>query len=110
VSKQLRGLRESGFVESTVVAQRRFYRLKPEPFRKVDAWLGQFRLLWSDHADVLERPLEQMEESSPPNARQGGAAQEKRNGINVASVYRGRPGQSPALLYEGTGLCEKNRF
>src|SRR5438270_8233463 len=31
VSKHLRVLREAGFVESTVVAQRRLYRLKPEP-------------------------------------------------------------------------------
>ena len=34
VSKHLRVLREAGFVESTVDAQRRLYRLKPEPDRK----------------------------------------------------------------------------
>src|SRR5438132_9934571 len=43
VSKHLRVLREAGFVESTVDAQRRLYRLKPEPFQEVDAWLDQFR-------------------------------------------------------------------
>src|ERR1700730_13285615 len=32
VSKHLRVLREGGFVESTADAQRRLYRLKPEPF------------------------------------------------------------------------------
>jgi DNA-binding transcriptional ArsR family regulator len=31
VSKHLRVLRDAGFVESTVAAQRRLYRLKPEP-------------------------------------------------------------------------------
>jgi DNA-binding transcriptional ArsR family regulator len=43
VSKHLRVLREAGFVESTVDAQRRLYRLKPEPFQEMDIWLAQFR-------------------------------------------------------------------
>ena len=61
VSKHLRVLREAGFVESTVDAQRRFYRLKPEPFREVDAWLAQFRRFWSAHVDALERHLDRMD-------------------------------------------------
>ncbi len=43
VSKHLRVLRDAGFVEATVDAQRRLYRLKPGPFQEVDAWLAQFR-------------------------------------------------------------------
>src|SRR5437899_543256 len=65
VSKHLRVLREAGFVESTVDAQRRLYRLKPEPFRKVDAWLDQFRRFWSAHVDALERHLDRMDQSTP---------------------------------------------
>ncbi|MFZ3340946.1 MAG: metalloregulator ArsR/SmtB family transcription factor [Terriglobales bacterium] len=61
VSKHLRVLREAGFVESTVDAQRRLYRLKPEPFREVDAWLAQFRRFWSAHLDALERHLDRMD-------------------------------------------------
>jgi|SRR5579863_1348759 len=60
VSKHLRVLRDAGFVESTVDAQRRLYRLKPEPFQEVDAWLAQFRRFWSAHIDALERHLERM--------------------------------------------------
>ena len=60
VSKHLRVLREAGFVESTVDAQRRLYRLKPEPFQQVDAWLAQFRRFWSAHIDALERHLDRM--------------------------------------------------
>ena len=60
VSKHLRVLRESGFVESTVDAQRRLYRLKPGPFRQVDDWLAQFRRFWSAHVDALERHLDRM--------------------------------------------------
>jgi DNA-binding transcriptional ArsR family regulator len=58
VSKHLRVLREAGFVEATVAAQRRLYRLRPEPFREVDAWLSQFRQFWSAHVDALERHLD----------------------------------------------------
>jgi DNA-binding transcriptional ArsR family regulator len=60
VSKHLRVLREAGFVESTVDAQRRLYRLKPEPFQEVDAWLAPFRRFWSAHVDALERHLDRM--------------------------------------------------
>ena len=66
VSKHLRVLREAGFVESTVDAQRRLYRLKPEPFQELDDWLVQFRRFWSAHLDALERHLDRMEQSSAP--------------------------------------------
>jgi DNA-binding transcriptional ArsR family regulator len=65
VSKHLRVLREAGFVESTVDAQRRLYRLKPEPLREVDAWLAPFRRFWSAHVDALERYLDRMDHSTP---------------------------------------------
>jgi len=65
VSKHLRVLREAGFVESTVDAQRRLYRLKPEPFQQVDVWLAQFRRFWSTHLDALERHLDRMDQSTP---------------------------------------------
>ena len=65
VSKHLRVLRDAGFVESTVDAQRRLYRLTPEPLREVDAWLAPFRRLWSAHLDALERHLDRMGKPSP---------------------------------------------
>jgi len=64
VSKHLRVLREAGFVESTVDAQRRLYRLKPEPLQEVDAWLAQFRRFWSGHVDDLERHLDRLDQST----------------------------------------------
>jgi len=60
VSKHLRVLREAGFVESRVDAQRRLYRLKPEPLQEIDAWLAPFRRFWSAHVDALERHLDRM--------------------------------------------------
>ena len=69
VSKHLRVLREAGFVESTVDAQRRLYRLKPEPFQEVDAWLDQFRRFWSAHVDALERHLDRMDQATKKKKR-----------------------------------------
>jgi len=69
VSKHLRVLRDAGFVESTVDAQRRLYRLKPESLREVDDWLAQFRRLWSAHVDALERHLDRMDESRPTKTK-----------------------------------------
>ena len=69
VSKHLRVLREAGFVESRVAAQRRLYQLKPEPLQQLDAWLAQFRRFWSAHVDALERHLDRMEQSMKPKKK-----------------------------------------
>ncbi|HEY0529630.1 MAG TPA: metalloregulator ArsR/SmtB family transcription factor [Gemmatimonadaceae bacterium] len=61
VSKHLKVLRESGFVESRVEAQRRVYRINPKPLKEVDAWLAQFRRYWSKHLDALEQHLDRMD-------------------------------------------------
>jgi len=66
VSKHLRVLRDAGFVESTVDAQRRLYRLKPEPLQELDAWLAPFRRFWSAHVDALERHLDRIDPPTPP--------------------------------------------
>ena len=64
VSKHLRILRDAGFVEATVDAQRRVYKLKPEPFQEVEEWLEPFRRLWSVHLDALDRHLDRMDQKS----------------------------------------------
>jgi DNA-binding transcriptional ArsR family regulator len=64
VSKHLRVLRNAGFVEATVDAQRRLYRLRPGPFQELDTWLAQFRRFWSAHIDALERHLEHVDQST----------------------------------------------
>jgi DNA-binding transcriptional ArsR family regulator len=72
VSKHLRVLREAGFVEATVDAQRRLYRLKPEPLQEFDAWLAPFRQFWSAHVDALERHLDRMD-STPAKRKTRGS-------------------------------------
>ncbi len=67
VSKHLRVLRDAGFVEFKVDAQRRLYRLKPEPLQEVEDWLAPFRQFWSAHVDALERHLDRMEAADTNN-------------------------------------------
>src|ERR671937_962807 len=65
VSKHLRVLREAGFVEARVEAQRRVYKIRPEPLKEVDEWLAPFRRFWSAHVDALERHLDRMAQPTP---------------------------------------------
>jgi DNA-binding transcriptional ArsR family regulator len=53
VSRHLRVLREAGLVEVQKEAQRRVYRLRPEPLAEVDEWLGSYRALWEQRLDAL---------------------------------------------------------
>jgi DNA-binding transcriptional ArsR family regulator len=57
VSKHLRVLREAGLVEARVDAQRRVYRLRPEPLADVDAWLAPYRRFWRGRLTSLQRHL-----------------------------------------------------
>jgi DNA-binding transcriptional ArsR family regulator len=63
VSKHLRVLREAGLVTARTDAQRRMYRLRPEPLRAVDEWLEPYRRLWAASLDALERHLDVMPDS-----------------------------------------------
>jgi DNA-binding transcriptional ArsR family regulator len=60
VSKHLHILRAAGFVDVRVDAQRRLYRVRPEPLQEIDAWLAPYRALWSDRLDDLARHLDTM--------------------------------------------------
>jgi DNA-binding transcriptional ArsR family regulator len=62
VSKHLRVLREAGLVEVRTDAQRRLYRVRPEPLAEIDAWLAPYRRLWANRLDALERHLDETEE------------------------------------------------
>ena len=62
VSKHLKVLREAGLVESRTDAQRRIYRVRPEPLREVDDWLEPYRPAWAGHLNALERHLELMDD------------------------------------------------
>jgi DNA-binding transcriptional ArsR family regulator len=58
VSKHLRVLKDAGLVEARPAAQRRLYRIRPEPLEELDEWLASYRQLWTSHLDRLEDHLD----------------------------------------------------
>lgn len=76
VSKHLRVLREAGLVQVRQDAQRRWYRLRPEPLTEIDDWLAPYRRFWDDRLDALEQRLnviaeETARETAQEATRQG---------------------------------------
>jgi len=69
VSKHLRVLRDSGFVDVRADAQRRFYELRVGPLYELDEWLAPYRRLWADRLDALERHLDETAEPDPKEPR-----------------------------------------
>jgi DNA-binding transcriptional ArsR family regulator len=65
VSKHLRILREAGLVAVRTDAQRRLYRVRPEPLQAVDRWLEPYRRQWERRLDALERHLDAMPDLDP---------------------------------------------
>ena len=57
VSRHLRVLREAGLVRAEPVAQRRIYRLVPQPLAELDTWLHRCRGFWTQRLDALETEI-----------------------------------------------------
>jgi DNA-binding transcriptional ArsR family regulator len=57
VSRHLKVLRDAGLVDVRRDAQRRLYRLRPEPLMELDTWLEPYRAHWAGRLDALERHL-----------------------------------------------------
>ncbi len=63
VSRHLRILHEAGFVTVRPQGQRRYYALKPEPFRELDDWLAKYRGLWEARLDRFGAALERQRQN-----------------------------------------------
>jgi DNA-binding transcriptional ArsR family regulator len=74
VSKHLKVLREAGLVEVRQDAQRRWYRLRPEPLFEIDAWLAPYRRFWNERLDALERHLDAMPDDEADDRASSSAA------------------------------------
>jgi DNA-binding transcriptional ArsR family regulator len=70
VSRHLKVLRDAGLVEVRRDAQRRLYRLRPEPLMELDAWLAPYRLQWAERLDALERHLEKTSKQITPKSKE----------------------------------------
>src|SRR3954466_3886786 len=69
VSRHLKVLREAGLVEVRRDAQRRLYRLRPEPLMELDAGREPYRAQWAARLDSLERHLQRTAKLIPPTSK-----------------------------------------
>jgi DNA-binding transcriptional ArsR family regulator len=70
VSRHLKVLRDAGLVEVRRDAQRRLYRLRPEPLMELDAWLEPYRAEWAARLDSLERHLRRTARPTPKRSKE----------------------------------------
>lgn len=59
-SKHLKVLSESGLVEVMADANRRIYKIKPEPFLSLESWLKTFKQQTEERYDKLDDYLKKM--------------------------------------------------
>lgn len=60
-SKHLKVLLEAGLVEVRAEANRRNYMLRSEPFVELDHWLNNYRSIWNERFDNLDKYLEKLQ-------------------------------------------------
>jgi DNA-binding transcriptional ArsR family regulator len=72
VSQHLQILRHAGLVDVRRDAQRRLYRIRPEPLAELDAWLAAYRQLWTTHLDKLEDHLDRRRNDDRGTPADGG--------------------------------------
>jgi DNA-binding transcriptional ArsR family regulator len=70
VSKHLRVLSNAGVVVAHPMAQQRIYRLCPQPFQELEAWLGSYRHLWDARFDRLEDYLHTLQQEPQQESQQ----------------------------------------
>jgi len=51
-------LSEAGLVETQPIANRRIYKLRPEPFQELDKWLDSYRRVREARMDRLDDYLD----------------------------------------------------
>src|ERR1700680_2792941 len=68
-------------------------------------------MLWNATSTAWINPRQRKGRQGEDAAAQtANVTKEERNENQNDQRIRGRPGQGPALLYGGTGLCQENRF
>ncbi|WP_029098119.1 ArsR/SmtB family transcription factor [Brevibacillus thermoruber] len=63
-SKHLRVLSEAGLVTAQADANRRIYKLRPEPFFELEAWVESCRRIWDDRFNQLDDYLNRLQSQS----------------------------------------------
>ena len=60
-SKHLKVLSDNGIVEVQAEANRRIYKLRPEPFQALDSWIQSFRRVMQERFDNLDDYLKELQ-------------------------------------------------
>ncbi|MDR6225139.1 DNA-binding transcriptional ArsR family regulator [Desmospora profundinema] len=60
-SKHLKVLSDNGILEVKAEANRRIYKLRPEPFQALDAWLNSFQRVMQERFDNLDYYLRELQ-------------------------------------------------
>ncbi len=68
VSKHLRVLKDAGLVDVQPLAQQRLYELRPQPLRKLHAWLDRYRRVWDARFQELDELVEELKEKEKTHA------------------------------------------
>jgi DNA-binding transcriptional ArsR family regulator len=71
VSRQLAILEDARFVSVRPAGRRRLYRLRPEPFVELDAWMRGYRRMWEARLDRFAAQLERRGKSRRKNKEEG---------------------------------------
>ncbi|WP_100486380.1 ArsR/SmtB family transcription factor [Sporolactobacillus pectinivorans] len=65
-SKHLKVLSDNGIVEVQAEANRRIYRLRPEPFQALDSWIQSFQRVMQERFDNLDDYLKELQDKEKP--------------------------------------------
>lgn len=65
-SKHLKVLSDNGLVEVTAEANRRIYKLRPEPFKALDTWAKTFKGVMEERFDSLVDYLREVQNKENP--------------------------------------------
>jgi DNA-binding transcriptional ArsR family regulator len=71
VSRQLAILEGARFVVVRPEGRRRFYALRPEPFRELDDWMMGYRAMWEARLDRFAAELDRRGKTRPKHKEEG---------------------------------------
>jgi DNA-binding transcriptional ArsR family regulator len=71
ISQHLKVLREANFVQVEKRAQQRIYQINPDAMVEVEEWAKQYRLIWSERFELLDKILKAQSEISTKNEMEG---------------------------------------
>ena len=79
VSKHLKVLKESGWVDVEARAQQRVYQLQAAPLRELADWLERYRRIWDARFEAIDELLEDLTSESSTKTTKTKKTRKERN-------------------------------